>query len=166
MFKPPTAKIKQGFSLLEVLIVTTLVLMLTGGGIAAYINFNEKQKVVTGGQELKTYLRKAQGLARVRAVPAGCDSLTGYRLRVTSGSSAVNIDAVCKGGDVNYSSYTLPEGTTVQSDLDIIFSDPRSEGQGLVTGYGQIVVIYGTDRTYTFEVTEGGEIKDGDYVKL
>lgn len=155
-------KISTAFTLIELLVVSTIVLLVAGGGIAAFTNFNQKKKVVSGAQELQSYLRMAQSLARVGERPSGCNQLNGYQV-VTSdvaGLKQVRLLASCSGGNVETKVFTLPEGVTLDSDLDITFLNLH----GGVSGGRTIEVTDGESLNYQFEVTQGGEITEGEFL--
>ena len=150
------------FTLIELLVSVTILLLLTGGGIATFTNFTQKNKVLNGAQELQAYLRTAQSLARVGERPSGCDKLNGYEV-VTSdvaGLKQVSILANCPSGNVETQTFTLPEGVTLNADLDMIFLSLH----GGVTGGQTVQVTNNEGFTYQFAVTQGGEITGGDFL--
>src|SRR5688572_9714056 len=103
---------KTGFTLIELLISITIMLFLVGGGIAAFINFNDRQVLIGAGQELKTYLRAAQIKARNGDKPQqGCDKLSGYVVVMVTGLDHVSTRALCENAgvrsDVLVSTYAL-----------------------------------------------------------
>jgi type II secretory pathway pseudopilin PulG len=156
------SKTSLGFSLIELVVVIGILILITGGGIASLISFNEKQQVLNGSKELQSYLRTAQTLARVGEVPDGCGTLTGYKV-VSSGvafSKEIKVLAACSSGDIEKSSFLLPETTTLSSDINISFLGLH----GGVTGAATVEVVGASDRTYTFEVTQGGEITQGEFL--
>lgn len=70
-----------GFSLVELMVTVTIMLALTGGGIAGYLNLRSRQNLVNAGKEVEQLLRSAQKKARVGDKPSGCTgALTGYRV--------------------------------------------------------------------------------------
>lgn len=153
-------RVSSGFSLIELVIVTGILILITGGGIASFINFNEKQQVLNGSKELQSYLRMAQSLIRVGEVPTGCTKLTGYKVTSLDAGSTkeIKVLAVCSSGDIERSSFLLPEEVTLSSDIDITFLGLH----GGVVGATTIQVVGLSDRIYSFEVTPGGEITQGE----
>lgn len=59
-----------GFTLIELLITVTIMALLVGGGVAAYNNFNENQKLSQGTNYIKGILRKAQSKTSVGEKPS------------------------------------------------------------------------------------------------
>ena len=160
--KLPNINTSLGFSLIELLVVVGILILVVGGGIASFISFNEKQQVVNGAKELQEYLRTAQTLIRVGQKPDGCGTLNAYRV-VSSDSGTtkeIKVIAVCSSDDIDRNSFFLPEGTTLSSDISITFLGLH----GGVSGATTIEVVGGNDRTYTFEVTQGGEITQGGFL--
>ena len=152
--------ISSGFSLIELIIVTSILLLVAGGGIAAFINFNEKQQVLNGSKELRTHLRMAQTLARVGETPSGCEKLTGYKVASVDAAATkeIKVIAVCSSGEIERNSFLLPETTTLSDDIAITFLGLH----GGVIGATTIEVVGESDKIYSFEVTPGGEITQGE----
>jgi len=160
--QPSISKISTGFTLIELIIVIGVLILITGGGIASFINFNEKQQVLNGSKELRSYLRMAQTLVRVGEVPEGCGKLTGYKvMSLDAGvTKEIRVIAVCSNGNIIKSSFLLPETTTLSSNINITFLGLH----GGVTGATTIEVLGSSDRVYSFEVTQGGEITQGEFI--
>lgn len=156
-----TRHFTKGFTLIELLVVITIGIMIMGGGIAAYITFNDRQNLQNGAKLLQTYLRSAQTKARAGEKPAACDRLTGYRVVLTNpaGTGSVALSAVCANGVYAHSTYALPAGVSVSGvPKTITFANLY----GGVTGAGP-VVLNANGHTVTFSVTDGGEISTGVY---
>lgn len=59
----PFKRNKQGFTLIEILVTTTILILLASGSIAGYIRFNERQQLKSAGLTLKNALREVQSKA-------------------------------------------------------------------------------------------------------
>ena len=147
---------QHGFTLIELMVSVTIMLLLVGGGIASYVSFNDRQTLVTSAHRVETYLRSAQKKARVGDRPATCTVFDGYAVRLTSGSDLIELIAQCG----------VANNITVQTDHlsgDVVpVSDQTIRFAGLhggVQGAGTINLTDG-DQTYSIIVTEGGEIED------
>lgn len=160
--------------MIELLVATTIMLMMVGGGIAAFVSFNDRQTLLTSGKELQTYIRSAQVKARSGDRPADCDRLLGYVIRATSGTNQVRLLAQCE----ETTAPTPPGGVCVNTGGNTyeclrnaydLASDVRFTGSvnmvfgvlhGGVTNAGSIVLTRGT-QSYTIPVSAGGEIGEG-----
>lgn len=92
---------KNGFTLIELMIVIMTMSLLFGLGFANYRDFQRRQSLESGVRSIISDLRYAQGLAlagRKPNNPAGNSCLSsvlhGYQLRRT-GSTSYEIEAVC-----------------------------------------------------------------------
>jgi prepilin-type N-terminal cleavage/methylation domain-containing protein len=149
---------RLGFSLIELLISISIMTILVGGGIVSYINFNEKQRVIGAAREVQTYLRTAQTKARVGDVPDGCDHLEGYSIRALGGDNALRLVAVCETGEVEINQYEINPNVNFDQAVDVTFANLH----GGVSG-AQSISLTGSNLSYEFAVTQGGEITEGDY---
>lgn len=154
------AHASSGFTLIELIVVIAVLLLVAGGGIASFINFNEKQQVINGAKNLQEYLRTAQTLARIGDKPNGCDKLNGYKVKSLDAGAVkeIKVLAVCDSGEIERNSFLLPESTTLSSDIEVTFLGLH----GGVVGATMVEVIGASARTYTFEITQGGEITLGE----
>lgn len=149
----------KGFTLIELLVSLTVMMLLLGGGIASYINFNEKQQLIGSAREVQSYLRTAQAKARAGDVPDGCVKLAGYTLRAVINSSSLELVANCGNGDGVVKEYQINPSIVFTQTFSITFLSLT----GGVSG-GQTVSLSSNNRTYEFKVTQGGEISQGDLV--
>jgi prepilin-type N-terminal cleavage/methylation domain-containing protein len=166
----PTKKIahrSEGFTLIELIIVVSIVLLLVGGGMAAFVRFNDRQKVQATVSEVEQLLRIAQTRARVRdnSDQAAC-TLQGYRV-VTNGST-VEMRLLC--GATKFAvtaptlrdSFTVPSGVTLTS-MQIDFY--TLAGSANVTSpVDNEIRINGSNSYYMFRIEDTGEIGQGCFV--
>jgi len=159
---------RKGFTLIEVLIAITIMLLVTGGGIAAFVNFNDRQSVQGAARQLQTILRSAQVKARVGEKPgAGCDKLTGYRVQTAANTNQVILSAVCVSNAgapqmVTHTTSQLQNNVVAEGTYAITFANLY----GGVTGATTIVLQKSSVSAYrySFVVTPGGEISDGAFI--
>lgn len=85
----------EGFTLLELLIVSVIMLIVTGGSIAALATFQDRQRALVAAKSVQQMMWSGQTKARVRESPSGCNPLNGYRVLVST--SNVQLHAVCNG---------------------------------------------------------------------
>ncbi|MBD3279719.1 MAG: prepilin-type N-terminal cleavage/methylation domain-containing protein [Candidatus Pacebacteria bacterium] len=168
-----------GFSLIELLVAVTIMLVMVGMGLASYLNFNEKQTVLQATKELETYLQLAQSKAQSGDVPAGCDQLVAYTVNVGDGAcSAANklcLKAVCNNGGSLTEITRSPE---YNWDEDLVANNLGVGFRVLQGGLGQLsegswqtlatrsVIVSNQAGTisYQFTVSQGGEI--GEIVEV
>lgn len=150
-------KSQAAFTMVELIIAISITLLLVGGGIAAFIEFNDKQAIRASAEELQIYLRTAQTKARLGERPAGCDHLNSYAVKATAGSNQISLVANCDSGEQAYDTYSFPSNISIQDELNVAFYSLH----GGVSGAGTIRVIDGSGRTYSFDINQGGEITKG-----
>lgn len=162
-------KRNSGFTLIELLVTISIILLMTGAGIAGFVNFNDRQQVQTTVNELKDYMRAAQIKARAGE---GADSCTGggklYGYRVSSDASNVYLRKICKdtGGAVTNnvvrSQFALDKVTVTRSpNVNVTFLTLK----GGVDTNGNASITYTVTGQYStvtqaFQVFQTGEIKD------
>lgn len=166
-----------GFTLLELLISVTIMLLMVGGGIASYFTFQQRREVVTAGQELRDFIRLAQQKAAIGEVPRqgdGCDQsaaaqrVVGYRLYKANASRTVSIYALCgssfpgaqQTGAVKYS-YSIPSSITISpTDVwSLSFSTLQETpviSPASITASG--ITLSGSGKTFTINITAAGSI--------
>lgn len=148
-----------GFSLIEIMVSTTIIALMLGGGIAAFIQFRDRQTVLGDVHEVQQYLYTAQTKARVGDTPAGCDRLSAYQVSRSATATELVMEAVCESGEVEVSRLTLRSTVTFPGSSPILFLGLR----GGATGVGTITVV-GSELTYEFEVSGTGTMSKGEFV--
>jgi len=158
----PTLKgqARDGFTLIELLVSVTILILLVGVSVSSFISFNERQQLAGAAKELQGLFRSAQARARNGDVPPDCGTLTGYKVQMATDNSIVDIIAVCSNGDITRNEKTLSGGVRPTAAIDMTFLTLR----GGVTNPTDITLTLVTGlRTYSFKVTEGGEISGGSF---
>lgn len=147
------SSLANGFTLIEMIVSISILLLVLGGGMAAYINFNDKQTLQAATRRVEVILRTAQKRARSGDTPAGCDQLESYSVSIVSGSQTVTTTANCSNTDIITSTETLPSIIVVPSNAQVIFS----RGAGGVLGDGVLdFQIEGV--AYQVTISSGGGI--------
>lgn len=70
---------KQGFTLIELLVAMTVILLLVGLGLANYVRFNERQKLIQTQELIRQAVSQAQNYARSGKLE-GCATLEEYEM--------------------------------------------------------------------------------------
>jgi prepilin-type N-terminal cleavage/methylation domain-containing protein len=156
MMRPPN---QRGFTLIELLVTVTVLMVITGGGIAAYLNFNTKQILIQSGQDVLFLMRSAQKKARVGDKPqVGCARLVSYEVKMPAGGgNIIDLNAICSNpATILAKRLTLPAGVTVSSGSTVQFFVLA----GGVSAPQTISVTNGTN-TFRFAVGAGGDISEG-----
>jgi len=166
-------KSQKGFTLIEMLVSVTIMVLLIGGGIAGYINFNDKRVILSAVGELKAEFASAQSLANSGRL-GGCDILNGYRIS-SAGSGTdtiVSIDVNCLTGSTDGSQdYTVELDGVNMSNVNVLYrvlnsgicldgdcADPNPEDIDIT-----VENINGNGGIYEFSVNEGGQISEGGW---
>jgi len=151
---------KNGLTLIELIVVMAIIALLSGGGLAAYTSFNQSQTLKAAAENVKNNLRLVQSRALSQEKPAtGCAVLDGFRVDISVGTANYSYLALCNG-DIpletsRQSLSPLPAGVTFASanPNQVIF---RLLGSGAtaaaiaVAGFGKAPI--------TINVSQGGEI--------
>lgn len=147
---------QEGFSLIELLVVVSISLLTIGGGVAAYLDFNQRQDVIEVGRNLESALEAARIKARAGEKPSGCPTLIGYQVFVDSIANTAQLRAICQGGAVvTITDYELSKAVTISNDMTVNFRTLHG-GSG-----GGAVYVGAGGKYYTVEVGPGGNIKGG-----
>lgn len=89
---------QKGFTLIELVVVISIIMMLVGGGIVSFTAFRSGKIALNEARIIADTLTEARRVATAGEKPTECDGfpMTGYS--VTIGGSSVSIAAVCPGG--------------------------------------------------------------------
>lgn len=107
-------KSNYGFTLLELMVASGVMLVITGGLLANYNNFTDRQRLKQTALNLKNNLRLAQTKATSGLKPAGvaCTTLVGYNLTFQASQYTVQARCQPQGLVGPTSDVTLPTGIT------------------------------------------------------
>lgn len=154
----------KGYTLVEVMVSSLLILMVVGGGIAAYRNFEQKQAIVNAGRQFAVTLRATQKRAQSGEKPDECgtQNLDGWQVDKQINDDHYTTVAICDGVEVVASKkqHDLPGGVSFeQDDFNFIFEvisgnvdNPVSVQLNTTTG----------SRNYMVEVTRAGGIIESE----
>ncbi|OGG11486.1 hypothetical protein A2Z00_03505 [Candidatus Gottesmanbacteria bacterium RBG_13_45_10] len=153
---------KDGFTLIELIVAVTISLVVTGVIIANYNTYSDNQALKQAALTLKNDFRFAQGKASAGLKPteAGviCTTLNGWTVTFTV--SAYTLQANCVEGAVgSVTTMALPTGLSFALPLPpaITFKVLAS---GTTLAASQTVTLVGRLKNYAIQVTPSGDIND------
>lgn len=152
---PPSSR--QGFTMIELIVVIGIIIVIFGGGISAYLRLDRRQSLINVCRELEQLARSAQKKARVGERPAGCTRLNAYRLaRTSTAPDVITLSAVCDSGQVTVSSYEVPTLYTVESIPTVNFRVLH----GGLDGSNALIQVASTGPNYrcSFTIENGGSM--------
>lgn len=159
----------KGYTLIEILVVLSIVGIVLGVGYAGFREFSRRQLVASNVKTLKSDVRLATGQALAGKKPAGClGVLQGYEFSVDENSGSYTIEAVCSEsvGDIVVKSVLLPEGLTigVTSPTPILFK-PLGEGTNIPSGGRVEITLTQGSINYSrgVVVEASGNIEEGTF---
>ena len=158
-----------GYTLIEILVAITIMVLLFLTGFASYREFSRRQELVSAVRKVQGDLRQAQENAIASKKPASCTVLDGYYFVVIP-SGSYEIQYVCDGLSVTgvEKSVNLPSGITI-SGLSPSLTPQANAILFKTLGQGTNIPAAGTTsfiltqanyaKTATITVTAGGEIR-------
>lgn len=163
-------KFEQGFTLIELIIVFSIIAILSTVGIASFVQFSRYQALQAGANEFITALNYAKSSAASQLIPSpsgSCNgSLRSYRVDFSTASGSntqYTITAICDLSSPIVQTYTLPKSVTFTSSYggqnttttSIVF--PVINGG--ITGTGQVVILGFTNLSRVITISPSGIIK-------
>lgn len=152
-----------GLTLIEFLVVVSIITILSAMGISVYNQFNRRQILTQAVKNLKNDLRLAQSKAMAGEKPSGCTgTLSGYQVVFYSipdpDRDTYKIFAICDSGSTPVGTYELPENVRFSPsgppDPSPITFNVLTRG---VSGAGSINLT-AFSKTQVITVTDTGEI--------
>lgn len=91
---------QQGFTLIEILVAITILMILLGGALAGFITFRDRRETEEIARQVQQLVVLAQQKASVKETPQDCLTnnfpLRGYRVRISSGTpQTATLTALC-----------------------------------------------------------------------
>jgi Tfp pilus assembly protein FimT len=162
--KSPRLSSGLGFTVVELLIILSLIALLFSLGVSQYNRFNRSQALAKAKGELVSNLRLAQSKAMAAEKPSGCgeNELEGHRLEFINNHS-YKLVAVCNCGNdcpEVKPSVSFPSSVIKQSGPDGIFFKVLNRGVEFIDSQPPLVLsLVGSSETQTINLTTAGEIK-------
>lgn len=156
-------KSQNGFTLVELIIVTAVIGILSAIGSAGFIDYSSTAKLNAAANELVTTLNvaKSNSLSQVKdplKCPLPSDILNGYIVRIVN-STRYDLLVRCGGTDrlPAIATKTLPANITFSSPI-ASFLFPVLKTGAIITGSGTITIT-GFGKTKTVTVDSAGNIR-------
>lgn len=158
---------KQGFTIIEIIVVMAAMTVIASMGFAAFYTYSRSQAVEQIAQDVKVQIEKAKfsALSQVKPSPA-CDSstLTGYRVSIFA--TSYTIAAFCSLVQQNIETFDLPANLSFTQGVGCIIdfgtqnNDVREISANKCGGSGNIanLQISGLTFTRTIRVDNGGNV--------
>lgn len=145
-----------GFTLIELMVVITIILVLSGISVASYYRFSQRQAAVDDARNFATEMRKVQALAKNLVYPPGCAGLISYNLVADcfgiNNESCKTMSAIarCRNGDIPFiNGENVLSKAFFTYDVDVNFE----AGTGRIDNFGTYDFSNSKDPAYTVVVT-------------
>lgn len=153
---------KQGFTLIELIVSISILMLLVSGLLASYNNYNQSQSVGQSAQSVKANVRLAQSKALSGVKPSsGCTELSGYTVSFTQ--TTYSFQARCTEGLVGTATQlTLAQGVSFSPVPSSFTFGVLTRGL-LNTDSSRTMTISGFNKTYTLSIEPNGTITDNGF---
>jgi prepilin-type N-terminal cleavage/methylation domain-containing protein len=152
---------KKGFTLVELLIVVTILVTLLGVGLASFNSFNRRERLKQAALTLKSNLRFAQTKSiSVEKPTSGCTEFVGMTVRFTQNSYAVTHECSPEGdvGDADTVTLVGMSFSPVPSDFTFV-----SRSNSLSPSETQTITLINGTETYVLTVAANGSVSEGGF---
>jgi len=151
--------LRQGYTLIEILVAISLTLIMAWGGITYYNSFSRRQKVQQAVEKIVSDIRLAKSLALSQQKPADCDTtLKAYVFEITSDAS-YQIVPECEAGLLDPTKEVFLEGVSLSGTLSTIRFEVLTQAVsllGLETEGNLSVSSLGGSYSRTVNINAGG----------
>ncbi|MBI2641608.1 prepilin-type N-terminal cleavage/methylation domain-containing protein, partial [Candidatus Roizmanbacteria bacterium] len=122
---------KKGFTIIETVVVLTIISVISGLSLASYNSFQQQKKVQQQSTQVVDVLElaKAKSLASDLSGPGACDidDFEGYQVNISS-TTSYTLERCCDGACANVQLYRLPSGLTFNDVGKQILFQPLTGG--------------------------------------
>ena len=117
---------RAGFTLIELIVTVSIILLLVLGAMANYFEFDSKQKMLSEVRNLVAFIDKARSKAMAQEYPVGCVGLVSYGVR-SADFGVMEIVANCGSGASVPEQEKILITTKLSSPLSIDFLVPSGK---------------------------------------
>ncbi len=157
------SRTQVGFTLLEVLVAMTTIVVIIGLASASYSKFNRKETIKQVALTLKANLRAIQfkAINGQKPVNVMCTQLDGYTISFTASSYTYSATCMPLAGSAPSTSVALPRGVSFSPVPSAILYKVLGKGTDKASTV-DITMRLGTE-TYIVQVKPNGEIVDAGF---
>jgi len=155
---------KNGYTLIEVLIVIAIMAILFTIGFNSFQDYQRQQILIAGVRGVTADLHTAEEYALSGYKPGGCTTLlNGYKFNVTS-STTYTISANCTPNtDIQVETNTMPQGLTISTpNPNPIFFKTLGQGTNIPSGGTATITITQTQtaKSHILSIGNYGNVQD------
>ena len=140
---------QSGFTLIELVVVFTIIGIMTALGIASFSSFNGSQSVQVGASDVSNMISTAKSRSISQVKPPQCvgKTLNGYQVNVTALGPAYTLSVICGGTTYVIDTKDLPfqvtfaNGSTASVLFAVSTGSVSAPATITVSGYGRTKVI-------------------------
>lgn len=158
MPKLPFKRDLLGYTLIEILVVVSIMSILFTVGYANYRDFARRQALTASARQMKSNISLAREKAATGEKPEGCTTLLGYNIRFSE--DGYSLEAVCSGTTISIKTVSLSSnvGSSVPSTNPIFFK-VLSKGTSLSEDATITLTQSESGKTENVVITPEGEVK-------
>lgn len=156
--KKPNKKLGIGYTLIELMVVITIISVITGIGVASYNNYNSRRVVEKAAEELKVNIRLAQSRAINNEKDTRCGTaiLEGWYVE-HKGSTSYQLYCKCGATEYRPTSPITITGVGVTLASFSTFGFKPLIGNTTLTA-DTTITVSGSGKTSTLSITKAGDI--------
>ncbi len=151
---------KNGFTIIELIVVFSIMAVLSTIGVASFVTYSRTQTLQQAANDLVTTLNTAKAKAVSQTAPDDCVAvsrgLNAYRVQILT--SSYRLEAVCGGISYPITTISLPNGVSFDPSTTITAVSFKILTGG-ISGSGIIVLAATGVPNKTITVTSGGLIQ-------
>lgn len=155
------------YSLIELLVSIVIIMLLTGGALAGYTRYIDKQRLIASAEKIESGLREAQNMARIGYL-GECDGLASvrfyafmqanrlyYQIRTYCAEDSSNTLITTQAIDYDLDICTDVSGTTCGQNINLYFKPYEFVSVNLSRTIKSTINNFSA----TFDIDQGGGIK-------
>jgi prepilin-type N-terminal cleavage/methylation domain-containing protein len=148
---------KNGFTLIELMIAITIISVLVSLGLSAYGKARERQIGVAAGETIISILQENQSIASTGK--KDCEGKYLGQEVVISTPNTITARSTCEGNDGPVKTTNIP-GITIETGTTLIFS-PLSKGIEISSGGALFTLSYASSANldYQIQITTAGTVE-------